>query len=95
MAIDVKSERTTNGGFTLTAHVKDWEFTKMIPGSIEREIIQAIASKFLEDNKRAILSLLNPETITEGVVKEVRLRMGMFVNEHLTETGSRTKVSCG
>lgn len=80
--IDVKSERVVNGGFCMSAHVKDWDLMQSFPQAIVSDIVTAITKRFLEENGDLILSLVkDPELLAVALSREMDRRVRDYISD--------------
>ena len=80
--IDVKSERI-NGGMVISAHTKDWDLMQSFPHTIVQDICDAIVTRFLEENREAILTIVqDAELLSTALAKEVSSRVGKMIAEN-------------
>lgn len=90
--IDVKSERVVNGGFQMSAHVKDWDLMQSFPAAIVTDIVTAITKRFLEENGDIILSLVkDPELLATALSREMDRRVREYLAQKKQEEERRLR----
>lgn len=80
--IDVKSERIVDGGYVVSAHVKDWDLLQSFPHKIVQDIVDTIVTRFIEENGVMIMKLVKDrELISIALGKEIQERVKKYIFE--------------
>lgn len=90
--VGIESERLGNGGYVISAHVKDWDLLQSFPNAIVQEIVDGIVKRFIEENGDMILSLVkDPELLATALSKEVAYRTQKYITDKKKREEERFK----